>query len=166
MTKAREVKEWDRARCIQSFGATFILHNWTAASLDEWRHSGCCGQGCLLNSKVGICPAPGRCVSNQGCEIAGGSAEWKGLKCNAFEMKWKGAEEWNMTCWLLRPGVLQVTGHDSMLSSVCVCVCVWRRENLSIVRVQVECVMWCRLPLLLWLPLLPSCSGLMEIKGH
>ena len=129
MTKAREVKEWDRARCIQSFGATFILHNWTAASLDEWRHSGCRGQGCLLNSKVGICPALGRCVSNQGCEIAGGSAEWKGLKCNAFEMKWKGAEEWNMTCWLLRPGVLQVTGHDSMLSSVCVCVCVTERES-------------------------------------
>lgn len=52
--------------------------------------------------------------------IAGGSSGWKGLKCNAFEMKWKGAKEWNMTCWLLMPGVLGVTSWDS---AMCVCVC-------------------------------------------
>lgn len=49
--------------------------------------------------------------------IAGGSAEWNGLKCNAFEMKGKGAEGRNMTCWLLSPG-----SHRYILSGKCTCV--------------------------------------------
>lgn len=159
-----------RKRSIQGFSTTFILHNRTAATL-VLSGDTLAVVRLLIECKGCNMSCGGTVSSSQGLCITGGSAEWKGLKCNAFEMKWKGAEEWNMTRWLLGPGV---TGQDLICSCMMhvlasVCVCVWVGEKIQvygIMRVQVECVMWCRLPLVLWLPLPPSCSGLMEIKGH
>lgn len=112
-----ELKEREKARRPKIwYHINSILHIWTVLSvLCWWLETLKLWAGCLLNSKVGMCPVLGWYAQTKVC-IAGGSREWKGLKCNAFEMKWIGAKEWNMTCSLLSPEVWGAPGWDFILS--------------------------------------------------
>ena len=164
MSKIYEVEEWENTSAGALVPHLSILHNWTAAAftLRWWIQR----LECVFRA--------GAACRSQGFASQGVVRDWKGLRCNAFQMKWKGAK--GMKYDMLAAGAWSPGSHRSGLYTVyvctgcvcvCVCLCVWVWGSKCMAVCEAECVMWCRLPLLLWLPLpAASCSGLMEIKGH
>lgn len=90
------------------------------AADDDWRPTGC-GQVAYWIQRLECVLCLDGVFTPRFC-MAGGSVESKGLKCNAFEMKWKGAGEWNITCCLLKPGVWGAL-VGALYSAVYICLC-------------------------------------------